>query len=67
MIFLSKWKHFIDCIQHIKPVGCTLEDGMHALQLALAAVKSASTGQRVNVAEAPRYIMPMGSDLPSQL
>jgi predicted dehydrogenase len=47
--FRAQWKHFIDCIQNDKQVECTLEDGRFALQIALAAVRSASTGQPVRV------------------
>ena len=54
MTFRTMWEHFIDCIQYDKPVECTLEDGRHALQVALAEVKSASTGLPVKIADAPR-------------
>ena len=54
--FRAQWKHFIDCIGQDKPVECTLEDGRHALQVAMAAVKSACAGQSVKVAQAPRKI-----------
>lgn len=60
--YRAQWKHFIDCIQRDIPVECTLEDGRHALQVALAAVESASTGQSVKVAQAPNSIIPVGSD-----
>jgi predicted dehydrogenase len=52
--FRAEWKHFIDCIRQDKPLECTLEDGRRALQVALAALKAASSGEPVKVAEAPR-------------
>jgi predicted dehydrogenase len=60
--FRAQWQHFIDCIRRDIPVECTLEDGRRALQVALAAVKSASKGQPVKVAHAPRKILPVASD-----
>lgn len=48
--YRAEWRHFIDCIQHGTPPECTLEDGRRALQVALAAVKSASLGQPVKIA-----------------
>ena len=62
--FRVQWQHFIDCIQQNMPVGCTLEDGRRALQVALAAVQSANTGQPVKVAQAPREILPVVEDDP---
>ncbi len=61
--FKTQWKHFINCIRQDKPVECTLEDGRHALQVALAAVKSASIRQPVKVAQAPKNIIPVDSDI----
>ncbi len=61
--FRAQWKHFIDCIQLDIPVECTLEDGRHALQVALAAMESASTGQPVQVSQGPKNIIPVGSDI----
>jgi predicted dehydrogenase len=52
--YSAEWRHFIDAIRHGFPVECTLEDGRRALQVVLAAVASASTGQPVKVAQAPR-------------
>ncbi|MBW1742411.1 MAG: Gfo/Idh/MocA family oxidoreductase, partial [Deltaproteobacteria bacterium] len=60
--FRNQWQHFIDCIQRDIPVECTLEDGRRALQVALAAVQSANTGQSVKVADAPRKILPVVSN-----
>lgn len=61
--YRAQWKHFIDCIQQDIPVECTIEDGRRALQVALAAVKSASTRQPVKVAQAPKNIIPVGSNI----
>jgi predicted dehydrogenase len=52
--FRTQWNHFIDCIQNDKPVACTLEDGRYALQITLAAVESAATGQPVKIEPASR-------------
>jgi myo-inositol 2-dehydrogenase/D-chiro-inositol 1-dehydrogenase len=60
--FRAQGQHFIDCIRRDIPVECSLEDGRRALQVALAAVKSASKGQPVKVAQAPREILPVASD-----
>jgi UDP-N-acetylglucosamine 3-dehydrogenase len=49
--FVYEWKHFIHCIQHDKPVSCTLEDGRRALRVILAAIRSSSLGRRVKIAE----------------
>ena len=57
--YQTQWRHFIDCIQQTRPVGCTLEDGRRTLQVALAAAKSASLRQPVKVTEAPRTIPPV--------
>jgi myo-inositol 2-dehydrogenase/D-chiro-inositol 1-dehydrogenase len=48
--YRAEWRHFIDCIQQGIPPECTLEDGRRALEVALAAVGSASLGQPVKVA-----------------
>jgi predicted dehydrogenase len=52
--FRIMWEHFLDSIINDTPVECTLEDGRRSLQIALAAVESASTGKTVFVAHAPR-------------
>lgn len=62
--FRAQWKHFIDCIQQDTPVECTLEDGRRALQVAFAAVESASVGQPVKVAQAPRKITLVAKNIP---
>jgi predicted dehydrogenase len=62
--YQAEWQHFIDSIEQDKPLGCTLEDGRRALQVALAVLESASSGQPVKVAQAPRKITPVASDIP---
>lgn len=57
--YQAEWHHFIDSIEQDKPPGCTLEDGRRALQVALAVLASASSGQPVQVAWAPRKITPV--------
>ena len=54
--FIAQWRHFAESIQGVTPVECTLEDGRRALQVALAATQSASTGKPVRVEEAHREI-----------
>jgi predicted dehydrogenase len=59
--YRREWQHFIDAVQNDKPVGCTLEDGRRALQIALSATESASTGRSVSVNHAPGEIAPITS------
>jgi predicted dehydrogenase len=47
--FYALWRHFVDCITRDLPSDCTLEDGKHALRVAIAAVESAASGQPVQV------------------
>jgi predicted dehydrogenase len=49
--FRNMWQHFIDCVQHDRPVECSLKEGKKALQIALAVVESASTQSYVKVDE----------------
>lgn len=49
--FQAEWRHFYQAIKHDLPVQCTFEDGRRALQVVLAAVRSAALGRPVNVAE----------------
>jgi predicted dehydrogenase len=51
--YRDQWRHFADCVRHGEPVMCTLEDGMRAVQAALACIASAQTGRLVRVADAP--------------
>ena len=54
--YQAEWRHFIDAILQDTRVECTLEDGRRALQVVLAAAASASLGQPVTVARAPRQV-----------
>lgn len=51
--FVSEWQHLVDCVRLGKQPECTLVDGQRAVQVALAAVQSASVGQPVRVVDAP--------------
>lgn len=61
--FTAQWRHFAKSIQEGTPLECTLEDGRRAVRVALAAAKSASTGQPVGVKQAPREITPVLEDM----
>lgn len=54
--FYAQWTSFIDCIKYDHPVPCDLQDGLRALQVSLAAVRSALGNQPVAVYQAPRNI-----------
>lgn len=54
--YQREWEHFADVVRAAAPIECTLEDGRHAVQVALAAVQSALTGQPVRVASALRRL-----------
>lgn len=56
--YRAEWQSFVDAIERDGPVHCTLEDGRRAVQVALAAVESASTRQPVRVDRASREITP---------
>jgi predicted dehydrogenase len=58
--FIAQWRHFAESIRQDTPPGCTLEDGSHALQVALAAAESTTTGRSVRMKHAPREITPYG-------
>lgn len=60
--YREEWRHFIECIQRDVPPSCTLEDGRRALQVALAAIESASRGVPVEVREAVRAVLPSPRD-----
>lgn len=48
--FYRIWEHFLACVRQDAAPGCTLEDGRHALQVALAAVESATSQKPVALA-----------------
>jgi myo-inositol 2-dehydrogenase/D-chiro-inositol 1-dehydrogenase len=54
--YRAEWEHFLDAVRTDEPAECTLEDGVEALRIALAAAESAETGRPVAVDEAPRTI-----------
>jgi len=50
--YRNEWQHFAACIRDDLPVGCTLEDGRHAVAVARAAAQSAASGAPVAIAPA---------------
>ena len=54
--FVKEWEHFVECVREGKPPECSLVDGRRALEIVLAATKSASVGRPVKIAEAPSSI-----------
>ena len=47
--YRAEWSHFSDAIRNNIPLECTLEDGVQALRVVLAAARSASTKQPVKI------------------
>jgi predicted dehydrogenase len=47
-LFIDQTKHFLDVVRGEKPV-CSLQDGIQALRLAMAAKESQKTGQAVSL------------------
>jgi myo-inositol 2-dehydrogenase / D-chiro-inositol 1-dehydrogenase len=47
--YRAEWSHFSDAIRRNIPIECTIEDGVQALRVVLAAARSASTNQPVNL------------------
>ena len=56
----AEWQAFARCVRGEQPPVCTLDDGRHALQAALAAAHSITVGQSVRVADAPSMPAPSG-------
>jgi len=48
-LFLAQTRHFLEVARGEKEPVCTLEDGIRALELALAAKESASTGKTIRL------------------
>jgi myo-inositol 2-dehydrogenase/D-chiro-inositol 1-dehydrogenase len=48
--YVDEWAHFARCVETGTPVEATLEDGRRALEIALAAAESASSGRPIQVA-----------------
>jgi len=62
--YAAEWRQFIDAIRDDTAVECTLADGRRALQIALATVHSAASGQPVHVARAPTTLAPLAHHSP---
>jgi predicted dehydrogenase len=45
--YVRQWRHFVDCVRNDREPGCTLLDGKRAVETALAAIESVSTGRPV--------------------
>lgn len=48
-LFMDEMRHFLDCIAGSCPPRVTLQDGVQALAIALAAKQSASEGRRIDL------------------
>ncbi len=48
-MFVDELRHFLDCADGRAEPACGLDDGVRALQIALAALESARTGRRIDV------------------
>ena len=46
-LFLDEMRHFLGCLAGGSEPECTLDDGIRALKVALAAIEAAATGRRV--------------------
>jgi len=60
--YRAEWKHFIHTIRNGAEVQSNLDDGMHAVKVALAATQSSSLGKPVKIDHAPRNISPVRPD-----
>lgn len=54
----AQWRNFVSAARGLEPPACTFEDGRRALEIVLAAARSASLGQPVTVSETPREMTP---------
>jgi predicted dehydrogenase len=52
--YQAEWEHFVSAARRGEAVQCSLEDGRHAVAVALAAIESVTTGRPVKVEAAPR-------------
>ena len=48
-LFLAQTRHFIEVVSGQAEPNCTLEDGIHALEIALVALESAKRGARISL------------------
>jgi len=55
--YVEEWRHFVMSVRTGKPVECGLQDGRHALAIALAAMESAATGKVVRL-QAEKDVLP---------
>ena len=55
-LFIDEMKDFLAAVQKRKEPSCTLEDGVHALQIALAAKKSSQQGHHIKLNQA-KYVL----------
>ncbi len=53
-LFLAEMRHFLDVVRGEAEPICTLEDGIRALELALAAHRSAEQGEMIHFSSQPR-------------
>jgi len=60
--YREEWRHFLGAIRDDGPLACTVEDGRRALEVVFAAMASASSGQAVMVAQAPRQVTPVSRE-----
>lgn len=51
--YYREWESFADSVIHNKDIECNLEDGRRALEIALSAVESVSTGMPVKLSNLP--------------
>jgi YrbI family 3-deoxy-D-manno-octulosonate 8-phosphate phosphatase len=49
-LFMAEMRHFLDIVRTGRQPTCSLEDGVQALRLSLAAIQSAEQGTRVSLA-----------------
>jgi len=47
--YLHLWEHFADCVRDGVAPECTLEDGKHAVQVAVAALESIKSGRPISI------------------
>jgi len=48
-LFLAQMRHFIEVVEGLVEPNCTLEDGIKALQIALAVHTSAIEGRKIKL------------------
>jgi predicted dehydrogenase len=61
-LFVAQTRHFIDVVRGKSEPICSLEDGVAALRLALAAYESQERGQVIKLGEQHPFIPRTGSD-----